>query len=278
MPKVVYLGAVHRNIVMRTITQINEMNANFTNRKTLAQMRANGCCSTVFFFILSSLLPRRWSQNEWKKEAKEHTERKKIEEKKNTYDILPFRNNIFPTRIFNGNDYFLPSVFRLPLLHMMMMMRFYLKIIIWNCFVLARTVKWTVPQLVESLCSIIRLVRLYNWENEQWDCLHFFFLRSPAIPCIAFAEYTQIHRFGLDSSLFLLAIFFFCPKFIACSNCSQIFFFFFFSSSLVNVETQFQGSANCWDCFSQQQTAIIFFFISHSFWNLNNLTQCKSHN
>lgn len=44
MPKVVYLGAVHRNIVMRAITQINEMNANFYKQteKHFTQMRANG--------------------------------------------------------------------------------------------------------------------------------------------------------------------------------------------------------------------------------------------
>lgn len=98
----------------------------------------------------------------------------------------------------------------------------------------ARTVKWTVPQLVESLCSIIRLVRLYNWENEQRDCLHFFFsLSCPPVYCFCRVHTNLPFWFVLWT---FSSRYFFCQKFIACLNCSQ-FFFFLFSSSLVNVES-----------------------------------------
>lgn len=86
-------------------------------------------------------------------------------------------------------------------LHMMMMMRFYFKIITWNCFVCGRHY-----MNGATVGRIIRLRCRYNCTSEQRNCLLFYhpysFCRF-AIPFLTVC-YTQIHRFGCNFGIRIL--------------------------------------------------------------------------
>lgn len=177
------------------------------------------------------------------------------QKKRMNCDILPFtNNNIFPTRNIRWKWLF-PSFGGIRL-HMMMM-RFYLKIITWNCFVCAQTRyerchSWSNHYVSSYVCR-------YNWKPESNGIVYFF---SPSVFILPLCH--SIFNIVLHTNS---PVFFLCALGLRILGCAMLFFCFTKIYCLLKsfavqqnvhrflcfqkANSQFQGSTNCWDCFSQ---------------------------